>query len=59
MDYSVIKQNLYKAGRMVDKGEVREADKLIRSMVGKGMTKADITFCLTDTQRATLRKVCG
>jgi len=54
MNYQEIKPNLAKANLLVSEGLVAEADALIRSMAGKGLTGADVSANLTP---AALRKL--
>ena len=42
MTYDEIKQNLRKADKLVTEGKLAEADRLILSMLGKGMAQNDI-----------------
>ena len=56
MDYQEIKQRLSEAGRLVDAGKVAEADAMIRTMLGKGLTGMDLQANLTPTQLRALRK---
>lgn len=56
MTYDQIKKELAAAGRLVDRGKVAEADRKIRAMVGKGLTRADLDANLTSAQMAALRK---
>ena len=55
LDYQAIKQALNKAGRLVDSGDVEEADKLIRSLCGRGLTRNDLDDNLSTKQLKTLR----
>jgi len=55
MNYQKIRQNLNEAGRLVDRGEVAEADTLIRTMVGRGLTNNDLRVNLTEAQCKALR----
>jgi len=55
MNYQEIKLNLTKANLLVSEGLVAEADALIRSMVGKGLTGADLSANLTSTAMRKLR----
>ena len=55
MNYQKIKLNLSEAGRRVDAGDLHAADLIIRSMVGKGMTRADMDANLTKEQMRKLR----
>lgn len=56
MNYDQIKAGLANARSFLDAGNVAEADRLIRSMVGQGMTKADLDAGLTDAHLDALRK---
>jgi pentatricopeptide repeat protein len=56
MSYAEIKKNLREASRLVDAGNVGEADTLIRSMVGKGLSPADMVANLTPGQMKALRE---
>lgn len=42
MNYREIQLRLAEASRLIDAGKLTEADRLIRSMLGKGMTPADL-----------------
>jgi hypothetical protein len=53
--YESIKAALAEAGRMVDAGDVAGADDVIRSMLGKGLTGADLDANLTSEQVGKLR----
>ena len=53
--YAEIKKNLAAAAKLVDEGKLDEADKLIRSMLGKGMSGADLSAALTPAQMKKLR----
>lgn len=55
MNYTEIKSKLNAAGRLVDAGQVSEANTMIRSMLGKGLTAKDITANLTQSQLRKLR----
>jgi len=56
MDYGEIRRMLNGAGRLVDGGKVAEADALIRTLLGKGLTGRDMDVNLTDAQHKALRK---
>ena len=56
MNYDEIKRKINEAGRFVDDGKVAEGDALIRTMVGKGLTKNDLEVNLTEAQYGALRK---
>lgn len=56
MNYDEIKKNLREAGKLVDAGDVAEADTKIRSMLGKGVTKHDLDTNLTPAQMKKLRE---
>jgi hypothetical protein len=56
MNYQKIKLNLSEAGRRVDAGDLHAADLIIRSMVGQGMTRADMDVNLTSEQIRKLRE---
>jgi len=55
MNYEQIKSKLNEAGRLVDAGQVAEADTMIRSMRGEGVTANDISTNLTSAQMRQLR----
>lgn len=56
MNYQEIKLNLSKADRLVSEGKVAEADTLIRSMAGKGLTGADLSANLSPASLRQLRQ---
>lgn len=56
MTYDEIKRKIREAGRLVDAGQVAEADALLRSMVGKGLRLADLDANLSAAQVKQLRE---
>lgn len=56
MNYDEIKKNLREAGKLVDDGDVAAADTKIRSMLGKGLTGADLDANMTRAQMKKLRE---
>jgi hypothetical protein len=56
MTYDEIKRKIREAGKLVDEGKVADADVLIRTMVGKGLTGRDLDVNLTEAQYKALRK---
>jgi hypothetical protein len=55
MNYQDIKKGIAEAGRLIDAGDLAAADKKIRSMVGKGLTRNDLDANLTKNQIKQLR----
>ena len=55
MDYQAIKLELAAARQLLDAGDVAAADKKIRAMAGKGLTRADLDANLTAAQIKMLR----
>jgi pentatricopeptide repeat protein len=55
MTYQEIKTNLCKADRLALAGNVAEADALVRSMLGKGMTPNDLSSNLSPQAMRKLR----
>lgn len=56
MTYDEIKKNLRQASRLIHEGNVAKADRLIRSMAGKGLSKADLDANLTQNEIKILRE---
>lgn len=55
MTYDEISWHLANARAFLDAGDVPEADRIIRAMLGKGLTRADLDAGLTPRQLAELR----
>lgn len=55
MNYQQIKLNLTRAEQLTQAGQVAQADKLIRSMVGKGLTPMDLQNNLSGAAKRALR----
>ena len=56
MTYAEIKANLATARRLLDAGDIAGADRTIRAMVGKGLTRADLDANLTPNDLRLLRE---
>ena len=56
MSYDEIKRKLNQAARLIDAGETARAGAVIRSMVGHGLTRADLDHILGARRIAKLRR---
>ncbi len=56
MTYDEIKRKLNQAARLVDAGDTARAGAVIRSMVGYGLTRADLDHVLGARRLAKLRR---
>ena len=55
MNYAEIKQQLREAAGLIDAGDLRGADELIRSCCGKGMTPNDLLANLGESRVRQMR----